>query len=156
VIAVRGVTFPYDSFQQFTHPLPTVVTVVISFEETAMLFRKIVLLAIASFPLAAAAQPPGPPMLDMEKLAILLDLDAYQQSEVERVFEERRESMRALRDSSDERPSRDEMRAAREAARSETLAELQAVLSIEQLEKFEVLMEFVAQARGRGRGGFRR
>jgi hypothetical protein len=48
------------------------------------------------------------------------------------------------------------MRAAREAARSETLAELQAVLSIEQLEKFEVLMEFVAQARGRGRGGFRR
>ena len=117
-----------------------------------MLFRKIMLLTIAGVPLAAAAQRPGPPMPDVEKLAILLELDAYQQTEVERIFATQRESMQALRQSAEERPSREEMRATREAARAQTRAELESVLSAEQIEKFEVLMEFAAQARGRGRG----
>ena len=117
-----------------------------------MLLRKIVLLTLVSAPLAAVAQPPGPPMFDIDRLAILLDLDAYQQSELERIFQTQRESLRALRDAAQEQPSREEVRAAREAARSETRTQLQSVLSIEQLEKFEVLMEFAAEGRGRGRG----
>jgi len=118
-----------------------------------MLLRKIALLTLVSLPLTGFAQRPGPPMFDIDKLAILLELDAYQQTEVERIFAERRESMMALRDAGGERPTREEMRAAREAARTETLTQLGAVLSVEQLEKFEALTELVAAGRGRGRFG---
>ena len=116
-----------------------------------MLLRKIALLTLVSLPLAGVAQPPGPQPLDIENLAILLDLDSYLQTEVERIFAARREAMRALRDSTDERPSREEMRATRQAARTEMLTELRSVLSAGQIEKFEALTELLGRGRGRGR-----
>ena len=73
---------------------------------------------------AAARRP-----VRLERLAILLDLDAYQKGEVERVLKEQREAMRAEREAqraareandgaaTGERPSRDELQARRDESR---------------------------------------
>ena len=114
---------------------------------------------------AAVAQPPPglPPggRFDMDDLTILLDLDAYQKGEVERVLTEQREAQRAAREAqraaqesaaTDERPSRDEMRARREQNREELFGKLQNTLTEQQLTKLKILME--AGPGGRGpRGG---
>lgn len=94
----------------------------------------------------AGAQPPrgGLPRLDMDRMAILLDLDDYQKSEVERVLNEQREAGVAMREqlaASGERPSREEMQAHREQMQQDTLTKLQAVLTEQQLVKFQVLTE---------------
>ena len=108
---------------------------------------------------AVSAQPSGPPRggpggpPDIERLTVLLDLDTYQQGEVQRIFDEQRETMqaaRAQRADSDGRPSFEEMRARREQNQQEVLTKLQAVLTEPQMTKFKVLME-----RPEGRGGRR-
>ena len=117
-----------------------------------MLFKKFAVLTLAFAPLMTLAQPPGPRMPDMEKLTILLELDAYQQSEVERILQAQRETMRSRFDNeAGERPSREEMRATREAARADVLTQLQSVLTASQIEKFEVLTQRPARGR-RGEG----
>jgi hypothetical protein len=106
----------------------------------------------------AVAQPPGGPpggAFDIERLAILLDLDAYQKGEVERVFQEQREARIAAREqraASGERPTREEMFAQREQAQQELFAKLQNTLTEQQLTKLKVLMEPRVGPRGR-RGG---
>jgi Spy/CpxP family protein refolding chaperone len=91
---------------------------------------------------------PGP---DMDRLALLLDLNAYQKTEVEKILKEQREQMRAefesARASGAARPSRDEMKAKREQAKTELHTKLSAVLDETQLKKFDALHE-----RGPGRG----
>lgn len=87
--------------------------------------------------------PPGPPM-DVERLAVLLDLDAYQKQEVGRILDEQRQARVAQReafDASGERPSFEEMEARREQMQQQLLSELQTVLTEQQIEKFKVLME---------------
>ena len=114
---------------------------------------------------AAVAQPPPglPPggRFDMDDLTILLDLDAYQKGEVERVLTEQRAAVRAAREeqraalrsaANDERPSREEMLARREQNREELFGKLQNTLTELQLTKLKILME--AGPGGRGpRGG---
>ena len=115
---------------------------------------------------AAVAQPPSglPPggRFDMDDLAILLDLDAYQKGEVERVLTEQRAAARAVREeqraaladstATDERPSRETMLALREQNREELFGKLQNTLTELQLTKLKILME--AGPGGRGpRGG---
>ncbi len=105
---------------------------------------------------AASAQPPhapggrgGPP--DMERLTVLLDLDTYQKSEVERILTEQRAAMRATREQhveSGERPSREDMLARREQGRAELITKLQAVLTESQIAKFKVLTERPMGPRG--------
>jgi hypothetical protein len=91
----------------------------------------------------------------MDDLAILLDLDAYQKGEVERVLAEQRTAMRAAREEradAEARPSRDEMHARREANREELFTKLQSALTEQQLTKLRILLE--PPHRGRGpRGG---
>jgi hypothetical protein len=109
---------------------------------------------------AASAQPPGPPAgsrFDMDDLAILLDLDAYQKGEVERVFTEQREAQRAAREqreatTDDERPSREEMRALREQNREALFGKLQNTLTEQQITKLKILMQPPQGQRG-PRGG---
>jgi hypothetical protein len=125
-------------------------------------------LVIAAFGLAAAAasaQPPGPPpggRFDIDSLGVLLDLDAYQKGEVDRVLTEQREAMRAEREAmraereqraaANERPSRDEMRSRRDANREELFGKLRNTLTEQQITKLKVLMD--SQPGGRGpRGG---
>ena len=112
---------------------------------------------------AANAQPPGPlpgGRFDLDELTVLLDLDAYQKGEVERVLTEQRETVRAEReaqraargDAADgERPSREDMLARREQGREELLGKLQNVLTEQQIAKLKILME--PPQGGRGRGG---
>jgi len=100
----------------------------------------------------AMAQPPERAE-HFDRMAILLDLDEYQKTEVQRILQERRDTARATREAmrdSGQRPSREERMALREQMRDATMTQLQAVLRPEQITKFEVLREM---ARERGRGG---
>ena len=110
----------------------------------------------------ASAQPPGPPggpphgpphggpgfggPPDIERLAILLDLDPYQKGEVQRVLTAQREAMKAERQqhaaSGDhQRPSFEEMQARRQANEDSVVGQLKNVLSDTQITKLKVLME---------------
>jgi hypothetical protein len=103
---------------------------------------------------AALAQPPGPPLggrFAIDDLAVLLDLDAYQKGEVERVLTEQRAAAiaaRGERAESDERPSRDEVRALREQNRGEVFTKLQNTLTEQQLAKLRILMTGPQGGRG--------
>jgi Spy/CpxP family protein refolding chaperone len=97
----------------------------------------------------ALAQPGGHgpghgPGLNIDKLEVLLDLDAYQKQEVEKILTEQREAMRAKREQlrdSKTRPSFEQMKAERDANQKEMRAKLEKVLSPEQLKKLDVLAE---------------
>jgi hypothetical protein len=92
---------------------------------------------------------PGP---KMDRLALLLDLDAYQKTEVEKILKEQHEQMRAdfaAARASGTRPSREEMKAKREQAKQELHTKLSAVLNETQLKKFDALHE---HGPGPGRG----
>lgn len=107
----------------------------------------------------ASAQPPGPPpgpRFDIDQLTVLLDLDAYQKGEVERLLAEQREQGRAAREAfagAGERPSFEDMQARREQAQAELVAKLSAFLTEQQIAKFKVLMDRPAGGR---MGGFGR
>lgn len=101
----------------------------------------------------AERMPPGPPRMGIDKLEILLDLDAYQKQEVQKILEAQRASMDAKREqfrNSETRPSFEEMQAEREAALSVTRAQLANVLSETQLKKFDVLTERPRMREGKG------
>jgi len=119
---------------------------------------------------AAFAQPPGfgggpppggpgfggPP--DIDRLAILLDLDPYQKGEVQRVFTAQREAMRAERQqhaaSGDhQRPSFEEMQARRQQNEDAVVGQLKNVLSDTQITKLKVLLEPPARGPRGPRGG---
>lgn len=103
------------------------------------------LLAMSGVALANRPPPGGPPPgFDINKLEVLLDLDAYQKQEVQKVLDTQREAMRAKREqmrSANTRPSFEEMQKEREAAQADTRAKLAKVLSEQQLKKFDVLNE---------------
>jgi hypothetical protein len=123
---------------------------------------KILVAALGLAATAALAQPapggfggPGGRGADIERLAVLLDLDPYQKQEVERVLEEQREAARAERDAreaTDERPSFEELQSRREQAREGTITKLQGVLTELQITKLKLLMEPRAGGEGRRRG----
>ena len=92
----------------------------------------------------AAAQPHRPPFMDIDKLAVLLDLNDSQKSEVDRVLTEQRDAVKAKRDevqSSGDRPSYEEMQAHHQQMVDDMVAKLQNTLSPKQIEKFKILME---------------
>jgi hypothetical protein len=126
---------------------------------------KIFIAACALAATAALAQPPGgpghggfggpgpggPPEANLERLAVLLDLDPYQKQEVERVLKEQRDTMQAERkalEGTGERPSFADIQSRREHAREDTITKLQGVLSELQITKLKLLLP----AEG-GRGG---
>ena len=99
-------------------------------------------LAASVFAQTPPPGPPGPP-LDMDRIALLLDLDSYQKIEVKKLLDAQRTGMDARRkqlQESGERPSRDAMRAEREKADKAMLESLQQVLNDLQIAKFKALM----------------
>ena len=81
---------------------------------------------------------------DMERMAILLDLNESQKTEVEKILNEQREKFRAEREqyrAQGTRPTREEMMQKHAGRRQETLTKLQGVLTPEQIKKFEVLTD---------------
>jgi hypothetical protein len=106
--------------------------------------------ALAQTPVPSA---PGPDAERMDRMALLLDLDAYQKTEVEKILKEHHEKMRAEREAaraSGTRPSREEMQAKREQSKQELHTQLSSVLNETQLKKFEALREGGPGPRGFG------
>lgn len=93
----------------------------------------------------------------MERLALLLDMNDYQKTEVEKIFTEQREQMRTAREqarASGVRPSREEMRAAHLQSKQNLDARLAGVLDATQLKKLAALKDMQRpHARPGHRGG---
>lgn len=110
---------------------------------TSATIAALLLIAVGS----ASAQPPGPPSEgpeNMDRIALLLDLDEGQKAAVKQVLDEQRqqraEQWQKARESQT-RPTREAMRARHEQMRSETIEKLRPILSDVQLTKFAALME---------------
>ena len=112
---------------------------------------------------AASAQPPGPSggpphggpgfggPPDIDRIAVLLDLDPYQKGEVQRVLAAQREAMKAERQAqgaSGQRLSFQEMQAKRQQSEDAVVGQLKNVLSDTQITKLKVLMEAPRGGRG--------
>jgi hypothetical protein len=94
----------------------------------------------------AQTTPPQPPREGdrMERLALLLDLDAGQKAAVETILTEQRQEMQAQRQAAKQsgtRPTREEMKAKFEAEHAATIEKLRPVLNDVQLKKFEALTD---------------
>ena len=77
-------------------------------------------------------------------MALLLDLDAYQKTEVEKILKEHHETRRSEIEAaraSGTRPTREEMQAKREQSKQELHTKLSGVLNETQLKKFDALHE---------------
>ncbi len=102
----------------------------------------IAFLFIMGTALAEGPRPPGGPNID--QLTTLLDLDAYQAQEVERIMTEHREAAEAQREAfrtADERPDRETVQAQRKELKASLRSELETVLTADQLKKLDVLHE---------------
>jgi hypothetical protein len=81
---------------------------------------------------------------DMDRLALLLDLNDQQKSQVQQVLNEQHEQMRATMEqehASGQHPSRDEMRTRHEQLQKDTMDKLSSILDAQQLKKFQALTE---------------
>jgi len=93
---------------------------------------------------APATEAPAQGAERMDRMALLLDLDAYQKTEVEKILKEHHEQMRSEHEAaraSGTRPTREEMQAKREQAQQELHTKLSGVLNETQLKKFDALRE---------------
>lgn len=105
------------------------------------------LAALAASGLAFAEPPAGPPHSGrggppIERLVKDLGLDAGQTTQVQAIFEQQHAKMEADRaqfESSGTRPTREQMQAKHEQANAELRTQLAAVLTAEQLAKFDAL-----------------
>jgi Spy/CpxP family protein refolding chaperone len=92
--------------------------------------------------------PHGPPGLDINRLTVLLDLDRYQQGQVQQVLTDQRNAMRAERQAAQQaaqasgtRPSFADMQARRAQAQQDLIDKLSGVLTDVQITKLKVLLE---------------
>ena len=113
-----------------------------------MKFRLIpiaVMILTAGVALAATPAPTPPDGSErLERLTILLDLDAGQKAAVQKVMDEQHEQMKAFREqarSSQQRPTREQMHTHREQMEKDTTEKMRAILSDVQMKKYEVLTE---------------
>jgi hypothetical protein len=94
---------------------------------------------------STSTQAPGPDAAErMDRMALLLDLDSYQKTEVEKILKEHHEKMRSEFEAaraSGTRPTREEMQAKREQSQQELHTKLSGVLNETQLKKFDALHE---------------
>ena len=106
--------------------------------------------AAAQAPEAPGGGGPGPgfrhesPAERMDHLAILLDLTDEQKAQVQAILDEQHAKMKAQRDAmqaSGQKPTFEQMKAAHDQLRQDTVAKLTPVLTPAQLKKFQVLME---------------
>ena len=95
---------------------------------------RVALIATALFASAVAlAGPHGGPGPDMDRMAILLDLNVSQKAELQKIAREER------RAAGGEKPSREEREKFHADMKQEMTTKLQAVLTPEQIKKFEAL-----------------
>src|SRR5690349_18878368 len=111
--------------------------------ETAMKLR-VALIAAAMLASAVALAhdgprgPGGPGGPDMDRMAVLLDLNDSQKSEVQKIFDEQHEKMKAAHDqqrSGGTRPTREDREKFHQEMKQDMTTKLQAVLTPEQMKK---------------------
>jgi Spy/CpxP family protein refolding chaperone len=81
---------------------------------------------------------------DMDRMAILLDLNDTQKAQVQEILEQQHDKLRATHEesrASGTRPSREDMEKQHDAMKQETITKLQTVLTPEQIKKFEALAD---------------
>ena len=79
---------------------------------------------------------------DMDRMAILLDLNDTQKTQVKDILDQQHEKMRSAMEeshASGTRPTREEMQKQHQAMEQDTITKLQAVLTPDQIKKFEAL-----------------
>jgi Spy/CpxP family protein refolding chaperone len=123
-------------------------------------FLALILMCGASVAFAQAPpdHPPGPPnpAHQLDRLTTLLDLTDTQKAQVKTILDAEHAKMRAqfqAAQASGTKPSFEEMRAARQQLRADTVQQLTPVLTASQLKKFQVLKEEERGGRGRGPHG---
>jgi len=115
---------------------------------------RVALIAAAMLASAVAlAHPEHGPGPDLDRMATLLDLNDSQKAEVQKIFDEQHEKMKAQFDqaqSSGTKPTREDRAKFHDEMKQEMTTKLQAVLTPEQMKKFAALMD-----REHGAGGHR-
>jgi Spy/CpxP family protein refolding chaperone len=114
---------------------------------------RVALIATALLASAVAlAGPHGGPGPDMDRMAILLDLNDSQKAELQKIFTAQHEKMKTVREerraAGGEKPTREEREKFHAEMKQEMTTKLQAVLTPEQIKKFEALTD-----RSHGHGG---
>jgi Spy/CpxP family protein refolding chaperone len=90
---------------------------------------------------------------DMDRMAVLLDLNDTQKAEVQKILDEQHDKLKAAHDqahAAGTRPTRDERAKFHDEMKQDTVTKLQGVLSADQIKKFEVLMDHAREHRGHG------
>src|SRR5688572_32563080 len=113
--------------------------------ENAMKSRvALIAAALLASTVALAGPHEGPQGPDLDRMAILLDLNDAQKTQVQQIFEEQHEKMKAAHDqahSAGTKPSREERQKFHEELKQDTTTKLQAVLSADQMKKFAALTD---------------
>jgi Spy/CpxP family protein refolding chaperone len=106
---------------------------------------RVALIAAAMLASAVAlAHPDHGPGPDMDRMATLLDLNDSQKAEVQKIFDEQHEKMKAAHDQAQAngtKPTREERAKFHEEMKQDMTTKLQAVLTPEQMKKFAALTE---------------
>jgi periplasmic protein CpxP/Spy len=115
---------------------------------------RVALIAAAMLASAVAlAHPHDGPRADLDRMAILLDLNDAQKAEVQKIFDEQHEKLEAAHEqqrSAGTKPTREERTRFHQEMKQEMTTRLQGVLSADQMKKFEVLMDRRHGHRGHG------
>lgn len=117
-----------------------------------MKFRVALVAAALLTSAVAFAHPHGGPQgPDMDRMAVLLDLNDSQKADVQKIFTEQHEKMKAVHDqahSAGTKPTREEREKFHAEMKQDMTTKLQAVLSADQMKKFDALMEHRRGHRG--------
>ena len=100
--------------------------------------------AMLASAVALAHAHDGPAGPDMDRMAILLELNDSQKAEVQKIFDEQHEKLKAAHDqahASGTKPTREERARFHDEMKQDMTTKLQAVLSADQMKKFEALRE---------------
>ena len=109
--------------------------------------------ALLASTVALAAQHEGHPGPDMDRMAVLLDLNDSQKAEVQKIFNEQHEKLDAKHEelkAAGTKPTREERQKFHEEMKQDMTTKLQGVLTPEQMKKFDALMDHPRGPRGQG------
>jgi Spy/CpxP family protein refolding chaperone len=115
---------------------------------------RVALVAMALFASAVAlaqAHPHGGPGPNMDRMAILLELNDSQKAEVQKILQEQHDKLDAVHEqqrAAGTKPTREERVKFHEELKQDLATKLQAVLSPEQMKKFEALTDHSRRHRG--------
>ena len=114
---------------------------------------RVALIAAAMLASALALAHPhdGAQGPDMDRMAVLLDLNDSQKAEVQKIFDEQHEKLKAVHEqahSAGTKPTREERAKFHDEMKQEMTTKLQAVLSPDQMKKFAALADHQHGHRG--------